>query len=339
MAHLDAATEVMIGCLEALAPCERPLVVGEASGRLAAVLRAGGARPGIWLWSAVGAQGVIARAWPPDGPFDAAFVRLPKAKPALDFALHATASRLAPGAPIAVFGLNGEGVKSAAVRLAAVADEVTTLRTRQHARVIAGRRKATIPGFKASLADWRTVQDIDVAGQRVAWVSYPGVFAKGGLDAGTHLLIAHLPVVEPGALVLDFAAGSGVIARAVLDREPRAVVSLVDADALALEAARENVPAATALVGTGLEAAGSRPFDLIVSNPPLHLGVVESHAVLDHLIASAPKHLASGGRLILVVQRRVPVVPALEAAFGNAQVLADDGRFTVAAATRMSKRR
>lgn len=335
----DAATEVMIDCLEAFEPLAKPLVAGEPGGRLAEALRARNAKPAQWLRMAVASSGLVPRPWPQSGPFDAAFVRLPKAKAALDFALHAAASELAPGALIAVFGGNDEGVKSAAARLEVVADDVTTVRTQRHCRIIAGRRKTEIAGHRGQLARWRTVLNLDLDGQHLAWTTYPGVFARGGLDDGTRLLIANLPDMPPRLRVLDFAAGSGVIGRAVRHRQPTADLVLLDADALAIEAARENVEGAHVVVGSNLAAAGAKPFDLIVSNPPLHQGVGENHAVLAHLIAEAPRHLAGGGRLLLVVQRRVPVMPALEAAFGNAQILADDGRYTVAAATRMSSRR
>lgn len=335
----DAATEVMIGCLETLGPLARPLLVGEPSGRLADALRAQGAKPVQWLRTALASSGLTARPWPQDGACDAAFVRLPKAKAALDFALHAVASRLPAGGLIAVFGANDEGVKSALPRLEVVADSVETYRIQRHARVITGRRRGDNAGLKGQLADWRTSQEIEFGSERIAWVSYPGVFAKGGLDDGTRLLIAHLPEVEPRMRVLDFAAGSGVIGRAILERQAEAELTLLDADALAIEAARENVPGAQMIVGDSLSASGTRPYELIVSNPPLHQGVAESHAVLQRLVAEAPGHLAGGGRLLLVVQRRVAVVAAMEAAFGNAQVLADDGRFTVVAATRIPTRR
>lgn len=335
----DAATEVMIGCLETLGPWVRPLVVGEPGGRLAEALRAGGAKPVQWLRMALASSGLTARPWPQEGACDVAFVRLPKAKAALDFALHAAASRVPAGGLIAVFGSNDEGVKSATARLEVIADSVETYRIQRHARVITGRRRGDGAVIKGQLADWRTTQDIELGGGRLAWVSYPGVFAKGGLDEGTRLLIAHLPDVEPRMRVLDFAAGSGVIGRAILQRQPEAELTLLDADALAIEAARENVPGAQLIVGDSLSASGTRPYELIVSNPPLHQGVAESHAVLSKLVAEAPDHLAGGGRLVLVVQRRVAIVAALEAGFGNVQVLADDGRFTVVAATRIPKRR
>ncbi|MDX2155948.1 MAG: methyltransferase [Hyphomicrobiaceae bacterium] len=336
---VDAPTEVMIGCLEVLQPMRLPLVVGEPSGRLAAVLIARGASPGEWLRQAVQGRADQARPWPDDDtPRDAALIRLPKARDALDLALHASASKIAPGGPIAVFGANDEGVRSAAARLEAVASSIVTLETRRHSRVIAGMRRPDIERLKGRLADWRRVHEIEILGLRRPWVAYPGVFAGGGLDAGTALLLAHLPPIAARARVLDFAAGTGVIAAGVLARQPQATIDMIEADAIALEAARENVPLAKPILGTGLPAEPERRYDLILSNPPIHDGIAESRAVLDRLIAGAPACLASGGALVVVVQRRIPVLDALQKAFGTGEIVADDGRFTIAAATTGKRR-
>lgn len=319
----------MAECLEALEGACRPLVVDESSGRVAVAVRATGGEPAVWLRSLAAGLPDVPMAWPPDGRFDGALIRLPKAKEALAFVLHAAATRLGPGAPIAIFGANAEGIRSAARHLEAVADRVATLEARQHARIIMGQRKAVIEEHKARLEDWRRVRDIEVAGVRRAWVSYPGTFAKGGIDDGTAFLIEHLEVPAEGARVLDFAAGTGVIAAAVAARAPNSTIDLVEADTLAIEAARQNVPGARVLIGDSLGTVGERRYDLIVSNPPVHDGIAESRHVLDRLIAEAPRYLTPRGRLLLVVQRRIPILATLAASFATARLIADNGRFTV----------
>lgn len=328
----DAATAIMIGCLEAIGPLARPLIVGEGSGRLAAAIERSGGAPTTWLRQATVQGKVAARDWPQADHYDGALVRLPKSKDALEMALHASASLLQPGASIVVFGGNDEGIRSADKRLALVADEVGVVVSRHHARVIIGRRRGDIAGLKRALGDWRQVREIEIDGRLRSWVSYPGTFAKGGLDDGTAFLIANLPAFEPGCRVLDFAAGTGVIAAAILGRVPDAVVGMIEADALGLAAARENAPGARAVPGDRLGAAGREAYDVIISNPPIHDGTAESRAVLDRLITEAPGYLRAGGRLILVVQRRVSVMATLSAALAEPKVIADNGRFTVATA-------
>jgi 16S rRNA (guanine1207-N2)-methyltransferase len=327
---VDAATRVMIDCLDAWQPILRPLIVDERSGLLAAALRKRGAGPEIWLRQATPGAATKASPWPEGDGYDAALIRLPKSKDALDLALHAAAGKVAPGGMIAVFGANDEGVRSASHRLEAVADDVATAAAKHHSRVLTGRRKATIGGLKASLSDWRRVGEITIAGVQRPWGSYPGTFAKGGLDEGTAFLIEHLPTPRPASRVLDFAAGTGVLAAAIANRGNDLQIDMIEADALALSAAGENVPGARALLGASLSAAGDTRYDLILSNPPIHDGIAESRHVLERLIAEAPRHLRPAGRLVLVVQRRVAVLPLLSAAFADARLIAENGRFTVA---------
>lgn len=326
----DPAVTTLLECLADLPPTRAPLVVGDASGLVTAALRDRGASPAAWLREHRTGSSTEARPWPATQPHDTAFIRLPKSKEALDMALHASAAMLPPDAPMIVFGANDEGIRSAPRQMAAVADGVDTARVKHHARVLVGRRRVTIAGLKANLSDWRATTVLLLAGHERPWVSYPGTFAKGGLDPGTALLVANLPPLRSCARVLDFAAGTGVIAAAIAETPPTVSLTLLERDAVALEAARENVPNAAHVLGDSLSAVSGQRFDLIVSNPPLHDGRAETHAVLHALIETAPKHLSPGGSLLLVVQHRVPVLNLVETAFkGAATIIADDRRFTV----------
>jgi 16S rRNA (guanine1207-N2)-methyltransferase len=87
------------------------------------------------------------------------------------------------------------------------------------------------------------------------------------------------------------------------------------------------------VLGATLADAGHARYDAILSNPPLHKGVAEDHALLEQLIAEAPGHLAPHGVLQIVVQRRVPLDRLLAARFANVAVPVENGRFRVWRAT------
>ncbi len=323
----DAPTSVVIQALEAVDAGERPLVVDEGSGQLAAHLHARGAEPQVWRRFA--GRGDTAVPWPQVESATSAFVRLGKDRRALAMALHAAAGVVAPGAIIVLFGANAEGVKSAGKALEEVAEGVITVDTRRHSRVLAGRRRAEISGLRTTLESWREVHEITLNGRARPWVSYPGVFAGGALDPGTALLLAHLPPIAAGAAVLDMACGSGIIGAAVREQFAEAAVDLVDNDAVAIAAARENVPGANIICGDGLAPAPRTRYDVILSNPPIHDGVAENFAFLQGLIAEAPARLKPGGVLQVVIQSRIRALPWFEAAYKEAAIVAQDRRYQI----------
>jgi 16S rRNA (guanine1207-N2)-methyltransferase len=286
------------------------------------------------LWTRRRAGNAKAQAWPPAGPFDIALMRLPKAKDEQEMAAHACLSVLVPGGRLIVYGGNDEGIRSAGSRLEEVCGEVETLAARGHGRVLTARRPPDTAALRASLAAWRSVAPLAVAGAVRDWVSYPGVFAAGRIDEGTALLIGALPPLSPGDRVLDYGCGSGVVGAAALAAAPDIVLDLLDDDAVALEAARENVAGAHLVLGAGLADAGATDYAAILSNPPLHKGIAEDHALLEQLIADAPTHLRSGGCLQIVVQRRIPMERLLSKHLAEVTVSAENGRYRVWRASR-----
>ncbi len=107
--------------------------------------------------------------------------------------------------------------------------------------------------------------------------------------------------------------------------EPTARVDFLDVDAVALEAAGQNVPGARLIPSDGFEALRHERYDLIVSNPPYHEGKAQTGGVVDRLIREAPDHLESGGSLVLVTQRRLPVAASMESVFDTLEILLDAG--------------
>ncbi len=169
---------------------------------------------------------------------------------------------------------------------------------------------------------------LNIAGRIRPWVTYPGLFAAGLLDEGTALLLDVLPPLSAGARIADFGCGSGVIG-AALPQLPGIGLDMIDHDSLALLAVRENVPAGRALLASSLSQTGGALYDAILSNPPLHQGMRESHAALEELVAEAPAHLVRGGCLRIVLQRRLPLAQLLAQHLRQVCVLADNGRYRV----------
>ena len=321
-----AADDLIRRSLDAIAFGGRILLANQ-GGALPSLLAARGLALGLWNRRLVGSG--KAAPWPPAGPFDVALLRLPKAKDEQEMAVHACLSVLASDGRVIVYGGNEEGIRSAAGMLERLCGGIEMLATRGHGRVLAAHRPADPSQLRAPLPAWRTTTTLEIADSRRDWVSYPGIFATNRIDEGTALLIGALPPLRPGARVLDYACGSGVIGAGAAALAPGIVLELLDNDSVALEAARENVPGAHLHLGAALAIVGSARYDAILSNPPLHKGLVEDHAQLEQLIADAPAHLQPGGILQIVVQRRVPLDRLLSQHFATVTTPAENGRYRV----------
>jgi 16S rRNA (guanine1207-N2)-methyltransferase len=321
-----AADALILRSLDEIAVAGRVLLVNQGRA-LPAALRGRGVECAIWNRRLV--DGMPAAPWPPRGPFDLALVRLPKARDEQAMTTHAALSVLRAGGRLILYGGNDEGIRPAASLLEQLVDGVETLAARGHGRVLTARRPERTGAQRGSLEAWRAVSEMEIAGRVRAWVSYPGCFAAGRLDEGTALLVSALPALAAGARVLDYGCGTGAIAAAALGVQPALRLDAMDSDAVSLEAARENVPMARLVLGTGLADAGRARYDAILSNPPLHQGIAGDRSLLERLASDAPAHLAAGGHLHLVVQRRVALERLLARHFAKVEIAADTGRYRV----------
>ena len=183
---------------------------------------------------------------------------------------------------------------------------VETVDIRQRARVLRG--KSTTQHHK--LIDWFTTESIELDGQSLDWIVSPGVFAKGRLDRGTEFLLDVLSRYEFKRThqIADFACGTGVIARWFANRYPDAHIDATDADSWSIELTKLNAPTAHVVVSDGWQSIGlDRCYDLIISNPPVHLGKEQDYSVLAGLLRDAKPRLHYRGQIILVVQHHVPL--------------------------------
>ncbi|KAK3284847.1 hypothetical protein CYMTET_7514, partial [Cymbomonas tetramitiformis] len=244
-------------------------------------------------------------------------LRLPASKAACELALHALAGVLAPGAPMYVGGYMDEGMLAAFALLEPLFESPQWMcrpSEKYGVGVILAQRAAA--GTARKLSSFRNICEVDLEGQSLPWLVYPGLFAGGCLDIMTGVLLKALPTPPPEAQVLDFCSGSGVIAAGLRARQRTLELHLLDADVLALRAAAKNLPEARCHLSDGwcslLEASAAEPasclrFHWIVSNPPVHCGLQDDFSVIEEMLEHAPRFLHPGGALYFVTQQYVPV--------------------------------
>jgi len=274
-------------------------------------------------------QGRRASAWPPPGPFGLVALRLPRGKEELSMSLSSASSVIKNRGTILIYGANDEGIQTAEPTLARFFSRTETLAVGGRCRVLKGVGVSAECPHPSTLGDWKTSTYPDYPELSKRWVSYPGVFAHGRLDGGTRLLLDCLPALPPGARILDYGCGTGVIGYVARWRGEGVRVDLLDVDAVALEAARENVPGGTLLLRDGLPPPGFGPYQAILSNPPFHRGKAEDPEMIVSLISGAPGLLERNGMLVFVAQRRLPLERELLRSFRRAEVLGDDRVFRV----------
>jgi 16S rRNA (guanine1207-N2)-methyltransferase len=246
--------------------------------------------------------------------------------------VHVAASRLAADGRVWIYGANDEGAGSIRTRMEAHFDSVRTISSGGRCRLVEACGLSCTP--RGSMEDWRQPVQLDHPSLPERWISYPGCFAHGRLDEGTRLLIDNLPSVEPYARVLDFGCGTGVVAAAVRAAQPEVSLTLLDNDALALEAAEENVPEAEVVLSDGLAELEAGLFGLIVGNPPYHEGKAGTHTVIDSVCEAAPGRIDRGGSIVLVVQRTFSLGRVLERYFRDVVLRAEGGSYRVWEASR-----
>lgn len=171
--------------------------------------------------------------------------------------------------------------------------------------------------------------------------AHGAAFAGTKIDVGTRTLLGTLDRMAPdAATALDLGCGTAVLAVLLARARPSLDVLAADQSAAAVASAR-----ATAEVN-GLEdrvrvvrddAADSLPdasLDLVVCNPPFHVGAAVVTTAADRLFAAAARVLRPGGELWTVYNSALRYKPVLARVVGPTRVVEQTPKFTVTVSAR-----
>ncbi len=174
------------------------------------------------------------------------------------------------------------------------------------------------------------------------WVcAHGGAFAGTRVDVGTRFLLGVLEGAKPDAAsAIDLGCGTGVLATALAMARPGTTVLATDqsaaAVASALATAETNGVAERVRVqrDNGLESQPDASAELILLNPPFHVGATVHAGVATRLFEDAARVLSPGGELWTVFNSHLRYRPALTRLIGPTREVARNAKFTITVSRR-----
>ncbi|WP_243399802.1 class I SAM-dependent methyltransferase [Arthrobacter glacialis] len=169
------------------------------------------------------------------------------------------------------------------------------------------------------------------------WLCAHGAtFGGSKVDVGTRFLLEFLPQMQPQASsAIDLGAGNGTIAAALAKARPDIHVTATDQSAAAV-ASTTATAAANGLVDRievvrddALGTFADESAELILLNPPFHIGATVHAGIAHKLFIAAARVLAPGGELWCVYNRHLDYRSALDKLVGPTEVVGRNSKFTV----------
>ena len=265
---------------------------------------------------------------------DVVLLQLPKTLAELEDIAGAVARLAAPGAVL----LAGGRVKHMSLGMNAVLERhfatVQPQLARQKSRVIVAMdaRKAPGPEPVPALAHLAEL-NLDVAAQGA-------VFAGAKLDIGTRFLLTFLPGMPAARHAVDLGCGTGILAAMYARQNPGSLVTATDQSAAAVASARGTATAngladrVSVLQDDAMSTLPDGSADLILLNPPFHLGATVHAGAGIKMFEAAGRVLAPAGQLWTVFNRHLNYLPALERVVGPTTVKGQNPKFMVTVSTK-----
>lgn len=260
--------------------------------------------------------------------FDTVVIHFPKAKSLAPYLFNLAANCLSPGGQLLVVGENKGGIKSLPKMLPDYFGSCNKLDNARHCLLFAAELEKTAPQLDP--ASWVSRYQLPTPQGEITICNMVGVFSEKRLDAGTELLLQHLP--ELNGRILDFGCGAGVIAACLMKANPALKLDCVDINAMALASCELTLAAngmqAQVYASDGM-AQTQGNFDAIISNPPFHDGLNATTDIALNFVKDSHKALISGGCWQIVANRHLPYSDTIASCFGKVNAAAENNKFKV----------
>lgn len=261
-------------------------------------------------------------------------LQLPRTLAELEEVAAAVACYAAPDAVL----LAGGRIKHMSLGMNAVLERyfqsVQPQLARQKSRIIlaGGARKGASAGPGPAVGHLAGL-DLDVAARGA-------VFAGTKLDIGTRFLLDFLSEMPSARHAVDLGCGTGILAAMYARAHPESHITATDRSAAAVASALGTAQAnalddrISVLQDDAMSTLPAASADLILLNPPFHLGASVHAGAGIKMFEAAARVLAPGGELWTVFNRHLQYLPVLERLVGPTKVRGANPKFTVAVSTR-----
>ncbi len=167
--------------------------------------------------------------------------------------------------------------------------------------------------------------------------AYGGTFGGATLDQGTRELLRFVEQMAPAAeRIVDLGSGTGIIATVLARTRRGARVTATDSSAAAVASSRDTLaangcdPAQTTVVRDDAMAGfPDASVDLVVCNPPFHIGSGVQPEAANRLFGAAARVLRPGGELWTVFNSHLEHRIALTQLVGPTRQVHRTSKFTI----------
>ena len=178
---------------------------------------------------------------------------------------------------------------------------------------------------------WERITDFDLE-----VVAHGAAFSGARLDIGTRFLLHHLRVMKPDARdAIDLGCGTGLLAVALAKSRPGISVIGTDQSAAAVASAAATVEAnrvgdqVTVVRDDAMSSAPDNSADLVLCNPPFHVGAAVHTGSAIKMFAETGRVLRPGGELWTVYNTHLNYRGVVQRLVGCTEVVGRNRKFTV----------
>lgn len=172
-------------------------------------------------------------------------------------------------------------------------------------------------------------------------VAHGAAFSGARLDIGTRFLLEHLRRMKPDARdAIDLGCGTGILAVALAKARPHISVVGTDQSAAAVASTRATAAAngvadrVTVLRDDAMAGVADHSADLVLCNPPFHLGAAVHTGSAIKMFAETGRVLRPGGELWTVYNTHLNYRGVMQRLVGRTEVMGRNRKFTVTRSVR-----